>query len=560
MEASAAQGGGDTAPPAGSKSGFGKWSVVLALASAQFIMVLDSTVMNVSIEDVIDDLDTTVAKMQLAIASYTLVTAALMMLGGKIGDIIGRRRAFRIGLVTFGLGAGITSIAPSIGVLILGWSIIEAIGAALMLPAVASLISSNYQGRERAISFGIVGGVIGVAAAAGPIIGGWASTALSWRVVFAAEVFIALGLLAASHVIRDSHREGPPPKLDKVGALLSVLGLGLAVLGIVQSTEWGWIEPKDALTLFGTEITPFGLSVVPFLIVIGIALVGCFVLWEQRLTRRGIDTLLKLSMLDIPQLRSGLSSMLVMMFTMGGVFFVLPLYLQIVLGKDPLQTGVHILPLSLAVLFTSLIASRLSSRVAPRRIVRIGIGLIVLGTLLLLVSMDLTFHRAELNIAMAIVGVGMGCMASQLANVNLSSVGEHDSSEVGGLQGTAQNLGTALGTAIIGSILLTALLNAFDHKIANNPQIAAQTRSEVSQHTEKGIEFVPVGPAKEQLLKSGVPASQADQLASDYADAQVDALKIALGGVAFIVLLSFPVTRKLPSEPLNAPGPGAAAV
>ena len=298
---------------------------------------------------------------------------------------------------------------------------------------------------------------------------------------------------------------------------------------------------------------------VPFLIAIGIGFVVCFVLWEQRLTRRGTDTLLKLSMLDIPQLRSGLSSMLVMMFTMGGVFFVLPLYLQIVLGKDPLQTGVHILPLSLAVLFTSLIASRLSSRVAPRRIVRIGIVLIVLGTLLLLVSMDLTFHRAELNIAMAIVGVGMGCMASQLANVNLSSVGEHDSSEVGGLQGTAQNLGTALGTAIIGSILLTALLNAFDHKIANNPQIAPQTRTEVSQHTEKGIEFVPVGPAKEQLLKAGVPASQANQLASDYADAQVDALKIALGGVAVIVLLSFPVTRKLPGEPLNAPGPGAAA-
>ncbi len=560
MEASAAQSGGDASPPAGSRSGFGKWSVVLALASAQFIMVLDSTVMNVSIEDVIDDLDTTVAKMQLAIASYTLVTAALMMLGGKIGDIIGRRRAFRIGLVTFGLGAGITSIAPTIGVLILGWSIIEAIGAALMLPAVASLISSNYEGRERAISFGIVGGVIGVAAAAGPIIGGWASTALSWRVVFAAEVFISLGLLAASHVIRDSHREGPPPKLDKVGALLSVLGLGLAVLGIVQSTEWGWIKPKDALTLFGTEITPFGLSVVPFLIAIGIGFVVCFVLWEKRLTRRGTDTLLKLSMLDIPQLRSGLSSMLVMMFTMGGVFFVLPLYLQIVLGKDPLQTGVHILPLSLAVLLTSLIASRLSARVSPRRIVRIGIVLIVLGTSLLLVSMDLTFHRVELNLAMAIVGVGMGCMTSQLANVNLSSVGEHDSSEVGGLQGTAQNLGTALGTAIIGSILLTALLNAFDHKIANNPQIAPQTRTEVSQHTEKGIEFVPVGPAKEQLLKAGVPASQANQLADDYADAQVDALKIALGGVAVIVLFSFPVTRKLPGEPLNAPGPGAAAV
>ncbi len=361
-------------------------------------------------------------------------------------------------------------------------------------------------------------------------------------------------------MIRDSRRDGPAPRLDKVGALLSVLGLGLAVLGIVQSTDWGWITPKDALTLFGTEITPFGLSVVPFLIVGGIVLLGLFVEWERRLAERGGTPLVKLEMLEIPQLRSGLSSMMVMMFAMGGVFFVLPLYLQIVLGKDPLDTGVHILPLSLAVLVTSLTASRLSARVAPRRIVRVGMALIVAGTLLLLASMDLTLHRVELNVAMAIVGVGMGCMASQIANVNLSSVGERDASEVGGLQGTAQNLGTALGTAIIGSILLTALLNAFDHKIANNPEIAPQTRSAVDQHTEKGIQFVPVGPAKAELEKSGMPASQADQLATDYSDAQVDALKIALGGVAVIVLLSFPVTRRLPAEPLSVQGPGAAAV
>jgi len=550
--------GDDSAAATEAKTGLAKWSVVLGLASAQFIMVLDSTVMNVSIQDVIDDLDTTVAEMQLAIASYTLVTAALMMLGGKIGDIIGRRLAFRIGLVTFGIGAGITSIAPSIGVLILGWSVIEAMGAALMIPAVSALISSNYQGKDRAISFGIVGGVIGVAAAAGPIIGGWASTELSWRYVFGAEVVIALILLAGSRVIRDSHRHGPAPKLDKVGAGLSFAGLALAVLGIVQSTEWGWVHPKDALTLFGTEIEPFGLSVVPFLIVTGVFLMGLFVSWERRVTERGGDPLVRLSLLDISRLRSGLSSMTVMMFTMGGVFFVLPLYLQIVLGKDPLDTGVHILPLSIAVLITSLIASRLSARVAPRTIVRLGIGLIVIGSLTLMASMDLEIKRTELFIAMAIVGVGMGCMASQLANVNLSSVGEKDSSEVGGLQGTAQNLGTALGTAIIGSILLSSLLSAFDHKIANNPAIPAKTRTEINQHTEKGIEFVPVDAAEQVLTQNGVPKDQVQQIATDYSDAQVQALKIALGGVAVVVLLSFPVTRKLPGEPLNAPGATAA--
>ena len=275
-------------PAEGAGPGRG-WSVVIALGSAQFIMVLDSTVMNVSIERVIQDLDTTVTRMQLAIATYTLTTAALMMLGGKIGDIIGRRRAFRIGLVTFGVGATITAAAPSIGVLVLGWSILEAIGAALMIPAVAALITSNYTGRERAIAFGIIGGIAGAAAAAGPIIGGWVSTEFSWRVVFAAEGVIVIGLLLASRLIRDARREGPRPRLDGVGAALSASGLALLVLGIVQSTDWGWIEPKGALSIAGVEITPFGFSVVPFLIVAGIALLAAFAAWERRMVARGHD-------------------------------------------------------------------------------------------------------------------------------------------------------------------------------------------------------------------------------------------------------------------------------
>jgi EmrB/QacA subfamily drug resistance transporter len=532
---------------------FGKWTVVLALASAQFIMVLDSTVMNVSIQEVIDDLDTTVTSMQLAIASYTLCMAALMLLGGKIGDIIGRLRAFRIGLLLFGLGAGITSVAPNIQILILGWSVIEACGAALMLPAVAALIASNYEGRDRAIGFGIIGGVIGAAAAAGPIIGGAVATALSWRWVFGGEVVVVILLLLGSRVIRDQPRERIP-KLDKVGALLSASGLGLAVLGIVQSTDWGWVNVKDAPTIAGTEITPFGLSVVPFLILAGLVLIGLFVSWERRVAERGGDPLLRLPMLEIPTLRSGLQTMTVMMFVMGGTFFVLPLYLQIVEGKDPFDTGLHILPLSVAVFVVALTASRMSSRIAPRTLVRTGMGVIVLGSVFLLATIEPDLEIVAFDLAMAVIGVGMGLMASQLANVNLSSVGEKDTSEVGGLQGTAQNLGTALGTALIGSILLTSLLASFNDKIAANPDIPAHVRTEISDHTQKGIAFVPAGAAEEQLVEAGVPKAQAKAIADDYSDAQITALKIALGGVAFAVVLGFAGTRRLPPEPLPPQG------
>jgi EmrB/QacA subfamily drug resistance transporter len=528
----------------------GKWSVVVALASAQFIMVLDSTVMNVSIQKVIDDLDTTVTKMQLAIATYTLTMAALMMVGGKLGDIIGRLRCFRIGLALFGLGAGITALAPSMLVLIAGWSIVEAIGAALMVPAVMALIGGNYEGRDRALCYGIIGGIIAAAAAAGPIIGGWVSTSFSWRDVFAAEVVIVIALLFASRTIRDTPRTSPP-RLDVVGALLSASGLGLAVLGIVQSTDWGWIHPKQAPTIGGTEITPFGFSIVPFLIVAGILLLACFVTWERRVVERGGDPLVRLELFRIPQLRSGLRTMSVMMLTLAGTFFVLPLYLQIVLGKDPIETGVELLPMSACVFIFSLTASRLSARIAPRRIVRVGLATVTIGALLLLATIDTTLEEAKFLISLAIFGTGFGLVASQLGNVNLSSVPPRDASEAGGLQGTAQNLGSAIGTALIGSILLTSLTNAFDRNIDSNPNLTPHVRSEVSAHTTGGLQFVPASAAEQVLREQGVSESVTRQIVDDYSDAEIRALKTAVGGVALAGLLGLGATRRLPKEPLE---------
>jgi EmrB/QacA subfamily drug resistance transporter len=542
------------------RTGRGKWNVVLALASALFIMTLDSTVMNVSIDQVITDLDTTVTKMQLAIASYTLCMAALMLVGGKIGDIIGRKRAFRIGLCLFGLGAGITSVAPSIGVLIIGWSIIEACGAALMVPAISALVASNYEGRDRALCFGIIGGVVGAAAAAGPLIGGAVATALSWRWVFGAEVVIVLFLLVGSRVIQDMPRPDRIPKLDKVGAVLSASGLGLFVLGIVQSTDWGWIHPKESPEIGGTAIEPFGFSVVPFLLLTGAVLILCFLEWERRVNERGGDALLRTSMLKIPRLRSGLSSMGAMMFALGGVFFTLPLYLQIVEGKDPFDTGLHILPLSLAVVLVSFGGARLSNRVAPRRLIRVGMLTIVAGVTFLLATIEPGLEQIQFDLAMAVVGAGIGLMSSQIGNVNLSSVSQRDTSEVGGLQGTSQNLGQAMGTALIGSILLTILLGSFDNKIQDNPAIPKSVQSQIQSQTQAGIQFVPADDVSEALKQGGVSESDAKPIVDDYEDAQITALKTALGGVGVVILLALSVTRRLPTEPLAPQEPGAAAV
>jgi hypothetical protein len=249
----------------------------------------------------------------------------------------------------------------------------------------------------------------------------------------------------------------------------------------------------------------------------------------------------------------------VMMLTLAGTFFVLPLYLQIVLGKDPIETGVEILPMSAAVFIFSLTGSRLSARIPPRRIVRVGLTTITIGALLLLATIDSTLEEAKFLISLAIFGTGFGLVASQLGNVNLSSVPGSQSSEAGGLQGTAQNLGSALGTALIGSILLTSLTGAFDRNIDSNPNLTPQVRREISAHTSGGLQFVPASAAEQVLRQNGVPEAETKDIVDDYSDAEIRALKTAVGGIALAGLLGLGATRRLPKQPLGAGGGAQAA-
>jgi MFS family permease len=287
-----------------------KWLPIVILGSAQFVMVLDSSVMNVSISQIVADLDTTIQGVQLAITAYTLVMAAFMLAGAKLGDIWGRDRVFAIGLGVYGAGSLTTALSPNLSVLLLGWSLVEGIGAALVVPAIAALIAANYDGKERDLAYGIIGGVAGAAIAAGPLIGGWVTTTFSWRYVFAAETVIVIVILASRRSMRSAPRVERRPQLDVVGVALSALGLGFAVYGILKSSQWGLIEPRGALTIGGHEITPFGFSIVPFLILAGLAFLGAFTIWEERRERQGRDTLLDRSLLRIEQLRAGLTTLM----------------------------------------------------------------------------------------------------------------------------------------------------------------------------------------------------------------------------------------------------------
>src|SRR4051794_12254773 len=280
-----------------------KWAVLAVLAAAQFLMVLDQAVMNVAISQLVEDFDTTVTTIQAVIALYALVMAGLMLTGGKLGDIFGRRRAFAVGLVIYASGSALTAVSWSVPSLAIGWSGLEGIGAALVMPAMVALVAGNFRGPDRAVAYGVLGGVAGAGIAVGPILGGWATTELSWRVVFAGEVVVAIGILLGTRLIRE-----PPPsessRLDWVGGVLSALGLGLVVLGVLQASNWGWLHPHSS------PVEPFGFSLTPFVIAAGGVLLAAFVAWERRRERRGEEPLLHLRLFRISSLRGGVAMLL----------------------------------------------------------------------------------------------------------------------------------------------------------------------------------------------------------------------------------------------------------
>jgi len=537
-----------TAPAASAKASPPVWLPIAVLGAAQFVMVLDSSVMNVSISQIVADLDTTIQGVQLAITAYTLVMATMMLAGAKLGDILGRDRTFAIGLGVYGLGSLTTALSPNLTVLLVGWSLIEGLGAAMVMPAIVSLVAATYEGKQRALAFGLIGGVAGAAIAAGPLIGGWVTTEFSWRYVFAGEVVIVAVVLVVRRRLKATPAVEHRPHLDVVGVLLSAVGLGLVVFGILKSSSWGLIAPLGAPTINGTEVTPFGFSVVPFLILAGLGFLAAFTMWEEHRERAGHDTLLDRTLLRIVPLRAGLTTLMMQQLILLGTFFVLPVYLQVVLGLDAFETGKKLFPMSVTMFAAALLGPRLAAGFAPKRVSQIGLLALALASVVLLDTIDVELDDSEFVIALALFGVGAGLLLSQLGNVIMSSVDPSKTNEAGGLQGTAQNLGASLGTALIGAVLIGALTSGFVENVEKNPAIPADVRAQVAQVAENGIPVASVGDVETAARDKGVPPAQAKALAADYGDAQLQGLKRAILAVAGFALLSLWFTRHLPGR------------
>lgn len=461
--------------------------VLVSLVLALFLIVIDGTIMNVSIKALVKDLNTSVENIQALITTYSLVMAMTILIGVRISDIVGRKKIFIIGTTLFGLGAALATFSHSYPQLLIGWSIIEGIGAALMMPATMSLMTNNFEGKSRAIAFGIWGGTASAGAAFGPIVGGFLTDNYSWRYAFGLEVILSLLVIYFATKIKEAKDEKDKPILDIPGALLSATGLGLLIYGLLKVNTYGWFHSKNTLTVLGLTI---GSNVSPsfILIILGLLILTAFLLWETHIESKGDFPLVSLHLFRNKQFSTGLLLSLILNLAQAGVFFTLPIFLQMFLKLDAVQTGLALLPLSIAVFFTSAFVSRINLKV--RHLLQAGIITSMIATYYFANVISTTTTIKQLIIPLFLLGLGMGMIMSQLTNLTISALDVDRSGEAAGINATLRRLGSSLGTAIIGSLLFTFITSNMQTNIKSASDIPSQFKTAIIQEIDQSTNIL----------------------------------------------------------------------
>lgn len=434
-------------------------AMILPLALAQFIASYAATNMNVAISTIAEDINTTVIGMQTTITLFTLTMASLMIPGSKLTEIWGRRTCFVGGLVVYGTGALLAALAPSLWVMIVGYSLLEGIGSALMIPPIYILVTVAFPDvQSRAKNFGIISGAAGLGAAAGPLIGGVITSTISWRASFLLQVLVVATVLLLSRRIVDPPTTGTKPAFDVTGAVLSGVGLLFVVLGILQSSTYGWFGAREDVTIGTTVLIPAGgLSPVWIFVAIGALVLFWFFRHIGARERRGAEPLLPVRMFRNKTANLGLGTQVIQWLTMQGTFFVLSVYLQQVMGYNAIQTGLALTPATIGILASSAAAGRFARRHTQRWLIQVGFLTTIVGmALLLLLGRDEAASVLLMAPGLLLIGVGVGAMLTSSVNVVQSSFPEPDQGDISGLSRSVSNLGSSLGTALAGSVLVAA--------------------------------------------------------------------------------------------------------
>lgn len=412
------------------------WLTLIVVTLSVFIIVIDKTFLNVAISALIKDLNTNIQTIQSIIAIYSLIMASLMIVGGKIQNIMGRKKTFLIGASIYGVGTIVAAASLNSAMLLLGWSILEGIGAALMMPATTSIISGSYFGERRAFALGIISSMASGAGSIGPILGGFLTTYYTWRYAFALELVIIIIILLASRVI------SPFPPIAKwsdfniLGAIYSASGLFLLVMGILLLND------------------PHYWNLVPYLILIGVILLVLFYLNQKSRIKENKSPLLDITLFNDLSFTLGNIVRLIMNFTIGGVLFVIPVFILIVLGADPLTTGLSLIPMSLGIFTLSFTAGKVSTRVSARYILSLGFLASMAGSIYLTLIFSPYTTILDMMPGILMLGVGMGIVFPHSANIVFAVARRDQQPDASGVLNTGINFGSSLGTAVLGVILI----------------------------------------------------------------------------------------------------------
>jgi EmrB/QacA subfamily drug resistance transporter len=491
--------------PEGAQSAPATTRLAVLLSMAMFVLVVDTSLMNVSISAVVQDLGTTVSGVQSAIALEALVSAAFILIGGKVGDLIGRKRAYVIGLLGYALGALSMVLSQSLAPIVVCWAIVGGLGASLLLPAMQSLVHGNFDGEARKKAYAMVGAAAAIAAAVGPLLGGFITTYLSWRVAFALEDVVILIVLSGIRLVRDAPYTGPR-EVDVGSSILSVVGMGGVVLGILVWQEGG--EGVVAIMALGA---------------------AALALLARRLVRRkrdGKPILLDPELLRPKAFRLGVSQQMLQQISLGGLMIALPIYLQMVLEYNAMEAGLSLAPLSLSMFAVALLAGRRAGRRRPAGIVRAGFGLLALAVLVILVLVPRVGSGWALAAPLAVAGCGLGLLVSQLNNYTLAPVSEERVSEAAGVNSAAGSFGLSFGLAFAGAILLATLSFSFTHQAQSSTVLTQAEQQQVADALEHDAEVMTNTQLAEQL--KGQPPQTQEEILSINDTARHRGLQVAL--------------------------------
>ena len=487
------------------EQGTGNPRLAILLAMAMFVLVVDTSLMNVSIAAVVRDLGTTVSGVQSAIALEALVSAAFILIGSKVGDLFGRKRAYVLGLLGYAVGALAMALAQGLTAVIIFWAVLGGLGASLLLPAMQSLIHGNFQGPAQRRVYALVGAAAAIAAAVGPLLGGFITTYLSWRVGFLLEVVVIGVVLSGIRLVRDVPYTGARG-VDPVGAVLSVLGMGGIVLGILVWQEGG--ESVGALIL------------------IGAVSLAALAWWLGRRKRQDKPTLLDPELFQSKVFRLGISGQLLQQVALGGTMIALPMYLQIVLEYNAMLTGLTVAPLSLSMFGVALLAGKNAAGRRPSGIIRVGFALLTAGLVVLVPLVPRADSGWYLLVPLIIAGSGLGLLVSQLNNYTLSPISEERVSEAAGVNSAAGSFGLSFGLAFAGAIMLATLSISFTNLAQQSTVLAPAEQQHVAQVLEDDAELVTNTQLQELL--AGQPEATQEEIIRINTTARPVALQVAL--------------------------------